>query len=158
MFKLKVRKIFLFYSNTLLSFYLGVKAYVSQASEKTLINLILSDLRILDPYKEARYRKVWKTNERFSSEKALFFFQYFQIISQQNNDKELLRVDLSLFNYPEGFEKSVDIFDCDVKVEFAKATIVFLYKHIDAILVNDRFVFFLIYFIYCFIFYVLEFS
>ncbi|CAF3260323.1 unnamed protein product [Rotaria socialis] len=32
----------------------GVKAYVSQAPEKTLVNLILSDLlRVLDPYKDA---------------------------------------------------------------------------------------------------------
>ncbi|CAF2545662.1 unnamed protein product [Rotaria sp. Silwood2] len=91
----------------------GVKAYVSQAPEKTLVNLILSDLCILDPYKDARYRK---------------------IISQQGDDKELLRVDLSLFNYPEGYQKAIDVFDCDVKVQFAKANIVFLFKHIDAIL------------------------
>ena len=38
--------------------FLGIKAEVSQAPEKTLVNLILCDLRILDPYKEARYRKV----------------------------------------------------------------------------------------------------
>ncbi|CAF1265249.1 unnamed protein product [Rotaria sordida] len=91
----------------------GIKADVSQAPEKTSVNLILSDLCILDPYKEARYRK---------------------IISQQGDDKELLRVDLSLFNYPEGFEKTIDVFDCDVKVQFAKANIVFLFKHIDAVL------------------------
>ncbi|CAF1212266.1 unnamed protein product [Rotaria magnacalcarata] len=91
----------------------GVKAYVSQAPEKTLVNLILSDLRILDPYKNARYRK---------------------IISQQGDDKELLRVDLSLFNYPSGYDKTLETFDCDVKVQFAKANIVFLFKHIDAVL------------------------
>ncbi|CAF4511064.1 unnamed protein product [Rotaria sp. Silwood2] len=91
----------------------GIKAYVSQAPKKTLINLMLSDLRILDPYKEARYRK---------------------IISQQGDDKELLRVDLSLFTYPGEYQKPIDVFDCDVKVQFAKANIVFLFKHIDAIL------------------------
>ncbi|CAF0895845.1 unnamed protein product [Rotaria sp. Silwood1] len=91
----------------------GIKAYVSQAPEKTLVNLILSDLCILDPYKDARYRK---------------------IISQQGDDKELLRVDLSLCNYPEGYQKPIDVFDCDVKVQFAKATILFLFKHIDALL------------------------
>jgi len=36
----------------------GVKADVSQAPEKTLVNLILSDLRVFDPYEGARYRKV----------------------------------------------------------------------------------------------------
>ncbi|CAF4190264.1 unnamed protein product [Rotaria sp. Silwood2] len=91
----------------------GIKAYVSQAPEKTLINLILSDLCVLDPYKEAQYR---------------------QIISQQGDSKELLRIDLSLFNYPEGYVKSVNVYDCDIQVQFAKATIVFLFKHIDAIL------------------------
>ncbi|CAF3584298.1 unnamed protein product [Rotaria socialis] len=65
----------------------------------------------------------------------LFLFSTFiKIISQQGDNKELLRVDLSLFNYPEGFEKSIDTFDCDVKVQFAKANIIFLFKHIDAIL------------------------
>ncbi|CAF4060347.1 unnamed protein product, partial [Adineta steineri] len=91
----------------------GVKADVSQAPEKTLINLILSDLRVFDPYEGARYRK---------------------IISQQGDDKELLRVDLCLFNYPDEYVKPLDIVDCDVKVQFAKANIVFLFKHIDAIL------------------------
>ncbi|CAF3586652.1 unnamed protein product [Adineta steineri] len=91
----------------------GITADVSQSSEKTLVNLILSDLRIFDPYKEARYRK---------------------IISQQGDDKDLLRVDLSLFNHPVGYEKPLDVYDCDVKVEFAKANIVFLFKHIDALL------------------------
>ncbi|CAF4288618.1 unnamed protein product, partial [Adineta steineri] len=92
---------------------LGVKADVSQAPEKTLINLILSDLRVFDLYEGARYRK---------------------IISQQGDDKELLRVDLCLFNYPDEYVKPLDIVDCDVKVQFAKANIVFLFKHIDAIL------------------------
>jgi hypothetical protein len=59
-----------------------------------------------------------------------------KIISQQGDDKELLRVDLSLFNYPDGYKKPLDIVDCDVKVQFAKANIIFLFKHIDAILVN----------------------
>ncbi len=36
----------------------GVKADVSQTPEKTLVNLILSDLRVFDPYEGARYRKV----------------------------------------------------------------------------------------------------
>ncbi|CAF2884584.1 unnamed protein product [Rotaria sp. Silwood2] len=34
----------------------SVKTNVSQAPEKTLVNLFLSDLRVLDPYREARYR------------------------------------------------------------------------------------------------------
>jgi hypothetical protein len=63
-------------------------------------------------------------------------FLFFQIVSQQGNDKELLRVDLSLFNYPEEYKKPIDVVDCDVKVQFAKANIVFLFKHIDAILVK----------------------
>ncbi|CAF3616816.1 unnamed protein product [Rotaria sp. Silwood1] len=58
----------------------GIKANVSQAPEKTLINLILSDLRVLDPYQQARYR---------------------QIISQQSDGKELLRIDISTSTYPE---------------------------------------------------------
>ncbi|CAF3681386.1 unnamed protein product [Rotaria sordida] len=91
----------------------GIKANISQAPEKTLINLILSELRVLDLYKKARYQ---------------------QIISQQGDDKELLRVDLSLFNYPEEYIKGVDVYYCDVQIQFAKATIVFLFKHIDAIL------------------------
>jgi hypothetical protein len=65
------------------------------------------------------------------------FKYFFKIISQQGDDKELLRVDLSLFNYPEGYEKPINVVDCDVKVQFAKANIVFLFKHIDALLVND---------------------
>lgn len=61
-----------------------------------------------------------------------------KIISQQGNEKELLRVDLALFNHPEGVAKPLDFFDCDVKVQFAKATIVFLFKHIGALLVKAR--------------------
>ncbi|CAF0869350.1 unnamed protein product [Rotaria sordida] len=38
----------------------GVKADVSRASETTIVNLILSDLRVFDPYEGARYRKVRK--------------------------------------------------------------------------------------------------
>ncbi|CAF0751812.1 unnamed protein product [Rotaria sordida] len=91
----------------------GVKADVSRASETTIVNLILSDLRVFDPYEGARYRK---------------------IVSQQGDDKELLRVTVSLFDYPEDYEKPVDVVDCDVKVQFAKANIIFLFKHIDAIL------------------------
>ncbi|CAF1245225.1 unnamed protein product [Adineta ricciae] len=91
----------------------GVKADVSQAPEKMLINLILSDLRVFDPYEGARFRK---------------------IISQQGTDKDLLRVDLCLFNYPEGYTKPLDVVDCHVKVDFAKANLIFLFKHIDAIL------------------------
>ena len=64
---------------------------------------------------------------------------FFKIISQQGDEKELLRVDLSLFNHPEGVAKPLDFFDCDVKVQFAKATIVFLFKHIGALLVQTLF-------------------
>jgi len=39
-------------------FHSGIKANVLQAPEKTSVILKLSDLRIYDPYKEARYRKV----------------------------------------------------------------------------------------------------
>ena len=70
-----------------------------------------------------------------------FFFVFQKIISQQGDDKELLRVDLSLFNYPDNYKKPLDIVDCDVKVQFAKANIVFLFKHIDAILVRKSFFF-----------------
>ncbi|CAF4274926.1 unnamed protein product, partial [Adineta steineri] len=91
----------------------GIKANVSKSSEKTLVNLILSDLCVFDPYEGARYRK---------------------IVSQQGDDKDLLRVDLSLFNHPVEYKKPLDIYDCDVKVEFAKANIVFLFKHIDVLL------------------------
>ena len=38
----------------------GVKGDVSQAPEKTFVNLILSDLRVFDPYEGARYRKVFR--------------------------------------------------------------------------------------------------
>ena len=103
-----------------------------QSLEKTLVNLTLSDLRVFDPYKEARYRKVWEKSKITS-----FLNIFFKIISQKGDDKDLLRVGLSLFNYPEGYEKPIDVFDCDVKVEFAKANIVFLFKHIDALLVNN---------------------
>ncbi|CAF2933999.1 unnamed protein product [Rotaria sp. Silwood2] len=92
----------------------GVKADISQAPETTIVNLILSDLRVFDPYEGARYRK---------------------IVSQHGDHKELLRVTVSLFNYPEEYEKPVDVVDCDVKVQFAKANIIFLFKHIDAILI-----------------------
>jgi len=91
----------------------GVKAKVSQTPEKMLINLILSDLRIFDPYKEARFRK---------------------IISQQGDGQDLLQVDLSLFNHPSNYSKPIDVYDCDIQVKFAKANIVFLYKHIGAML------------------------
>ncbi|CAF3380389.1 unnamed protein product [Rotaria sp. Silwood1] len=58
-----------------------------------------------------------------------------EIVSQQGDQKELLRVTVSLFNYPDEYEKPVDVVDCDVKVQFAKANIIFLFKHIDAILI-----------------------
>lgn len=47
----------------------------------------------------------------------------------------------SVLIYPYGYEKPVDVCDCDVKVQFAKANIVFLFKHIDAILVKKIFFF-----------------
>jgi len=79
-----------------------------------------------------------------------------KIISQQGDDKELLRVDLSLFNYPDGYIKSLNTVDCDVKVQFAKANIVFLFKHIDAILVNHIYIYF--FFVNKIHFYLIEFS
>ncbi|CAF1260195.1 unnamed protein product [Adineta steineri] len=91
----------------------GIKANVSKSSEKTLVNLILSDLRVFDPYEGARHRK---------------------IISQQGDDKELLRVDLYLFNHPVGYKRPINVYDCAVEVEFAKANIVILFKHINALL------------------------
>ena len=72
----------------------------------------------------------------FSSEFFLFVV-FLKIISQKGDGKELLSVDLSLFTYPENYEKPIDVYDCDVKVEFAKANIVFLFKHIGALLVNN---------------------
>lgn len=47
-------------------------------------------------------------------------------------------MDVCLFEYPDGYEKPLNVVDCDVKVQFAKANIIFLFKHIDAILVNAR--------------------
>ena len=38
----------------------GVKLDISDTPEKTFINLILSDLRVFDPYENARFRKVRK--------------------------------------------------------------------------------------------------
>lgn len=45
-------------------------------------------------------------------------------------------VDVSLFNYPEGYEKPIDITDFAIKVKQAKANIVFLFKHIDEVFVK----------------------
>ena len=36
----------------------GINANVSQAPDKTLVKVSLSDLRVFDPYKDARYQKV----------------------------------------------------------------------------------------------------
>ncbi|CAF3842051.1 unnamed protein product [Rotaria sp. Silwood1] len=56
------------------------------------------------------------------------------IISQQDDNKELLHVDLFLFNCPKGYQKPINVFDCDIKVQFAKANFVFLFKYIHTIL------------------------
>jgi len=44
-----------------------------------------------------------------------------------------------LYNYAADYIKPIDVYDCDVKVDFAKANIVFLFKHIDALLVRPYF-------------------
>ncbi|CAF4508473.1 unnamed protein product, partial [Rotaria socialis] len=92
----------------------GVNADISQAPKLTVVNLILSDVRVFDPHEDARYRK---------------------IVSQQTDYKKLLRVTVSLFGYDDDYQKPIDVVDCDVKVKFAKANIIFLFKHIDAILI-----------------------
>ncbi|CAF1293254.1 unnamed protein product, partial [Didymodactylos carnosus] len=81
--------------------------------EKTLVNLIVKDFYAVDPSPTARHRK---------------------IISQQGDDKQLLRVDFSLFNYSNKHEKTLDEVDCDVKVQLTKVSMVLLYKHVDLIL------------------------
>ncbi|CAF3775950.1 unnamed protein product, partial [Rotaria magnacalcarata] len=92
----------------------GVKADISQAPKLAVVNLILSDVRVFDPHEGARYRK---------------------IVSQQTDYKELLRVTVSLFDYDDDYRKPIDVVDCDVTVKFAKANIIFLFKHIDALLI-----------------------
>lgn len=57
----------------------GVKGDVSQAPEKTLINLILSDLRVFDPYEGARHRKV--INHTSRKEKASICIVFSDYIS-----------------------------------------------------------------------------
>jgi hypothetical protein len=59
-----------------------------------------------------------------------------QIICQQDNNNDLFRVDLNLFNYSPNELKSIDMYDCDVHVDLAKMNVVFLYKHVDGLLVN----------------------
>jgi hypothetical protein len=76
------------------------------------------------------------------------YFHILKIISQKGDDKDLLRVDLSLFTYAETYTKPVEVYDCDVKVVFAKANIVFLFKHIDALLVNNLFIFLIYYYFF----------
>lgn len=64
-----------------------------------------------------------------------FTFIFIQIISQQSGDNELLSISMVLFNYPKRHTKALEDVDCDVKVNFAKANITLLYKHIDQIMV-----------------------
>lgn len=91
----------------------GIEANVSQARDRVEAHLVLSHLKIFDPYKDARYQ---------------------QIVSQQSDESKLLCIDFTLFNYKADFVKPLDAYDCDVFVRFAKANIVFLYKHIGAFL------------------------
>jgi hypothetical protein len=63
------------------------------------------------------------------------FCRLFQIISQQNGGDELLSVSMLLFNYPKKHTKALDDVDCYVQIHFAKANIMFLYKHIDLMMV-----------------------
>ena len=97
-----------------------------------------------------------KTKMTLSKVEYLFFVftSVLQIISQRGNGNELLCVNFSLFNYPDDYQKSLDTLDCDVKIQFAKANIVFLFKHIDTLLVSnlkniEQFLFL----IYCFRFF-----
>jgi hypothetical protein len=65
----------------------------------------------------------------------MFICRLFQIISQQNGDNELLSVFMTLFNYPKTHTKALNDVDYDIKLNFAKANITFLYKHIDQMMV-----------------------
>ncbi|CAF1242324.1 unnamed protein product [Didymodactylos carnosus] len=91
----------------------GLKANVSQQPNKTIVNLILSNFNIYDPNPHAKYKK---------------------IISQQGDADELLRIDLILHNLSNDQKKDLNAVDCNVEVKFAKANIVFLFKHIDVLL------------------------
>ncbi|CAF1170061.1 unnamed protein product [Rotaria sordida] len=91
----------------------GLHAHILNSIEKTSAHLILTDLRVFDANPNARYR---------------------HIISQQTNDKQLLYIDFTLFNYPKKYEKTIDDIDCDIKIQLTKLNIVLLYKHIDLIL------------------------
>ncbi|CAF1256037.1 unnamed protein product [Rotaria sordida] len=91
----------------------GVKANMHNTSNETFLNLILTDFCMFDPHMDARFRK---------------------IISQQSEDNELLSVSMVLFNYPKIHTKALDDVDCSVKINFAKAKILFLYKYVDQIM------------------------
>jgi hypothetical protein len=41
-----------------------------------------------------------------------------KIVSQQGDGKELFCVDVSLFDYSEGYEKPIDVVDCAVRCYF----------------------------------------
>ncbi|CAF3740023.1 unnamed protein product, partial [Rotaria sordida] len=88
-------------------------AYVLNSIEKTTANLLLTSFYVLDPNPKARFNK---------------------IISQLGNEKQLLRFDFSLFNYPKKYEKTLDDVDCDIKLQLTKVNLILLYKHIDLVL------------------------
>ncbi|CAF2841774.1 unnamed protein product [Rotaria sp. Silwood2] len=79
----------------------GLRAHILNSVEKTSAHLILTDLRAFDPNPKARYR---------------------HIISQRSTDKQLLRVDFTLFNYPKNYEKTLDDIDCEIKIQLTKKT------------------------------------
>ncbi|CAF4497379.1 unnamed protein product [Rotaria socialis] len=91
----------------------GINANVRHQSDQTLVNLVLTNFCIVDPHTDARFRK---------------------IISQQSGDKELFSASMVLFNYPKRYKKTLDDVDSSLKINFAKANIVLLYKHINQIM------------------------
>ncbi|CAF3978777.1 unnamed protein product [Adineta steineri] len=83
------------------------------SKEQTAVNIILADFYVYDSNPKARFHK---------------------IISQQGNEKQLLRMNLSLYNYPKKYQMTLDDVDCDLKLQLTKLNIIFLYKHIDLVL------------------------
>ncbi|CAF4370667.1 unnamed protein product, partial [Adineta steineri] len=83
------------------------------SKEQTAVNIILADFYVYDSNPKARCHK---------------------IISQQGNEKQLLRMNLSLYNYPKKYQMTLVDVDCDLKLQLTKLNIIFLYKHVDLVL------------------------
>jgi hypothetical protein len=91
----------------------NITASASQTAGATSARLILNDFRILDPRQKTRYHR---------------------IIAPEDHEKPILFVDFSRFNHSEIHEKTLDEVDYDIKIQFAKMNIVFLYKYVDLIM------------------------